>query len=270
MALDWLAKGKAASVPELLARKQFARAVELARADLAERPRDPRRRLQLADALIAAGRGPDAVPLLAALADELAREGFAARAIALLKRIQKIDPARADVDRQIATLIAARPSPERSAVPPPSLPEIGMEEIAEDEAPRAERFPDFSADELVAIMAGLEPAAFAAGDLVVAEGEPGESLFLLTAGRVKAWVRDAEGRQVLVRELGEGEFFGEISALSGRARTATVVAASSGELLELHRDTLDAITREHPRVREVLQRFHDQRLAAAPPGMARS
>jgi cAMP-dependent protein kinase regulator len=266
MALDWLAKGKAAaSVPELLARKQFARAVELATGQRTQRPRDPRLRLQLADTLAAAGRGAEAVPILAELADELAREGFAARAIALLKRIQKIDPHRPDVERTIATLVATQrrqePRPPVATAPV----EIGMEEIAEDAPPPHVLFPDFSAEELVAILAGLQPAAFSAGDLVVAEGEPGESLFLLTAGRVKAWIRDPGGRHVLVRELGEGEFFGEISALTGRPRTATVVASSSCEMLELDRPTLDGITRAHPRVREVLQRFYEQRMAGGSP-----
>jgi cAMP-dependent protein kinase regulator len=299
MALDWLGKGKAAGLPELLAGKQFAKAVELAQGQLAARPRDGRLRLQLADTLVAAGRGSEAVPLLREMADELAREGFAARAIALLKRIQKIDPGKADVERQLATLIATRLRAEDPRVPPPpaspAFHEIGMEEIGMDEEPLADftpavdvsdgillddpvppslprpaLFPDFSDEELLAVMGGLRLATFAAGDLVVAEGEPGDSLFLVTTGAVKAWMRNREGRHVLVRRLGEGDFFGEISVLTGSPRTATVVASSPCEVLELDRPTLDGITRAHPRVREVLQRFYEQRIAhtadAAAPG----
>ena len=288
MVLDWLAKGKAAGLPELVARKQFGKAVELARAQHDAQPRDGRLRLQLADTLIAAGRGREAVPLLRETADELAAEGFAAKAIAILKRIQKVDPGRIDIERRLASLIAERARRDTAAPRPPAptapreMPEFGMEEIGYGDLdlqappPPVRRapalFPDFSDDELVAVMGGLRLVEFKAGDLVVCEGEPGDSLFLVTTGTVKAWIRNREGRYVLVRRLGEGDFFGEISVLTGSPRTATVVAASSCEMLELDRTTLDGITAAHPRVREVLQRFYEQRVAttadAPSPGAA--
>jgi cAMP-dependent protein kinase regulator len=287
MVLDWLAKGKAAGLPELLARKQFGKAVELAQAQQRARPQDGRLRLQLADTLIAAGRGREAAPVLRDMADELAAEGFAAKAIAILKRIQKIDPGRIDIERRLASLIAehARREAAARASPPAAragLPEIGMEEIGEPlgdfapvvaagevidlepeaaPGPAPALFPDFSNDELMAVMGGLQLVAFETGDLIVSEGEPGDSLFLVTMGTVKAWIRNREGRYVLVRRLGEGDFFGEISVLTGSPRTATVVAASHCELLELDRPALDGITAKHPRVREVLQRFYEQRIA---------
>jgi cAMP-dependent protein kinase regulator len=295
MVLDWLAKGKAAGLPELLARKQFGKAVELAQAQLKARPRDGRLRLQLADTLIAAGRGREAVTPLREMADELAREGFAAKAIAILKRIQKIDPGRIDIERRLASLIAEHARREAAASRPapaaaPSLPEFGMEEIDETSDPlggfapvvepdmeidleaeaaaaaagKPALFPDFSNDELVAVMSGLQLIQYKAGDLVVAQGEPGDSLFLVTTGTVKAWIRNREGRYVLVRRLGDGDFFGEISVLSGSPRTATVVAATPCEMLELDRATLDGITEKYPRVREVLQRFYEQRIANTP------
>ena len=300
MVLDWLAKGKTAGLPELLARKQFGKAVELARDQLKARPRDGRLRLQFADTLIAAGRGREAVPFLREMADELAAEGFAAKAIAILKRVQKIDPGRVDIDRQLASLIADRTRQEATAArpaaaaPPAGLPEFGMEEFSDGdplagfepvvetdmemelepvEPPSARApalFPDFSNDELVAVMGGLQLIHYHTGDLVVAQGEPGDSLFLVTTGTVKAWIRNREGRFVLVRRLGEGEFFGEISVLTGSPRTATVVAAAPCELLELDRATLDGITAKHPRVREVLQRFYEQRIATSPDAPAPS
>jgi hypothetical protein len=298
MVLDWLAKGKAAGLPELLARKQFGKAVELAQAQLKERPRDGRLRLQLADTLIAAGRGREAVAPLREMADELAREGFAAKAIAILKRIQKIDPGRLDIERRLASLIAEHArreaTPARPVMPAaaPSMPEFDMEEIDETSDPLAgfepvaepdmeidleaeaaaaaaaagkpALFPDFSNDELVAVMGGLQLIQYNAGDLVVAQGEPGDSLFLVTTGTVKAWIRNREGRNVLVRRLADGDFFGEISVLTGSPRTATVVAATPCEMLELDRATLDGITEKYPRVREILQRFYEERIATTP------
>ncbi|PYQ09286.1 MAG: hypothetical protein DMF83_03945, partial [Acidobacteria bacterium] len=46
---------------------------------------------------------------------------------------------------------------------------------------------------------------------------------------------------------------------TGRPRTATLTAATSCEVLELDKATLDGITQSHPNVLEVLKRFHEAR-----------
>jgi cAMP-dependent protein kinase regulator len=125
-------------------------------------------------------------------------------------------------------------------------------------------FKDFSVDELVAVIHGLNLITFESGDIILTEGDPGDSMFMLTAGTVKAVKRNAAGRQVAVNELSEGAFFGEISILTGQPRSATVVATSHCELLELDRPTLDSIVATHPHVRQVLEKFSKERLANQP------
>jgi cAMP-dependent protein kinase regulator len=142
-------------------------------------------------------------------------------------------------------------------------------EPATGEVVRSPLFSDFSVGELLAVMSGLELLSFAAGDIVITEGEPGDSLFVVSTGRVKAFVRNPAGRHVQVREMGDGEFFGEISILKGSPRTATVTAASRLELLELDRATLDRITASHPRVRAVLEDFCAKRAGSADEALVR-
>ena len=146
--------------------------------------------------------------------------------------------------------------------------------------PRGDAFVDsplfsgFSRDELVAVIRGLELMTFEAGDIVLTEGDPGDSLFVITEGRVKTFVRDpGQHRQMLMRELKEGDFFGEISILSGKPRSATVTAVLHCEMLELDRATLDEITGRYPHVRQVLEEFYLARAmntAEAPSGAAPS
>lgn len=124
-------------------------------------------------------------------------------------------------------------------------------------------FSDFSTEELLAVMRGFRLVSFEPGDILVTEGAPGDSLFVLTTGSVKAFVRDAEGNNHLVRQMTDGAFFGEVSVLTGKARTATVVAAAPCELLELDRETLDGIGASHPHVLEVLKTFSAMRLGSA-------
>jgi hypothetical protein len=306
---------KQASLSDLIARKKYDKAIEILKVQFREGSRDPRLRMQLADVLVMAGRGQEAVPILISVADEFAMEGFAAKSIAVLKRLDRIAPGRLDVEKRLARLIKERTTaPDRR----PELPELGMEEIGIEVAPitaPAERggeaaarareeeafedmefggeqvldaiqevlqeglapegegtddggvqpavisplFDTFTQDELLAVIQRLQLLTFNAGDIVITEGEAGSSLFVLTTGRVKAFIRNQEGHHVLVREMGEGEFFGEISILSGSPRTATVTCATRVEMLELDRAALDSITQTHPRVFQVLMDFYRQR-----------
>jgi hypothetical protein len=310
MVLDWLA-GKV-EVDALIARGQYAKAIERLQAELAKGSRDPRLRLQLADALVQERRSLDAVPLYMDLADEYASDGFAAKAIALLKKVQRLDPGRGDVEKRLATLIKGKERPRGAWTPRegaagagyepagavfsadhfttsgaadpdraridaargaswvPSTHEEPVQEIAipavPPPAPRAGEivasplFSGFSQDELEAVIRGLRLLSFEPGDIILTEGEAGDSLFVLTSGTLKTFLRDARGKgQLFVRRLVEGDFFGEISILSGKPRSATVTAATACELLELDRATLDEIARSHPHVREVLEEFYVSR-----------
>jgi hypothetical protein len=354
-------------VATLIARRQYVRAIEVIKEQLETQRGDPRVRIQLGDVLALAGRPKEAVAVLSPLADEFARDGFAAKAIAILKKIQKLDPDQRDVEARLASLIrekqqavvvpapagedleleigfgaapvsapAAVPEPPRAAsVPAPvedrdlileeaapvgfDLVDIEVEvepdpielDIAATaleaeplpDDPRADAdfaqellaviedvfpsgpagpapaapaataggqrivvsplFQDFAVDEMVAIIQGLRLLTFERGDVILREGERGDSVYMLASGRVRAFIRAADGRQQPVGDLAEGAFFGEISILTGQPRTATIVAASRCELLELDRATLDAITGDHPRVWDVMREFANRRARRA-------
>ena len=111
-------------------------------------------------------------------------------------------------------------------------------------------FIGFSPDELVAILQGLNLHTYEPGDIIISQGDPGNSLFILTTGTVKAFINNK-----FVKDLDEGSFFGEVAILTGQPRTATITAKTQCELLELDRGTLDAISISHPHVQQVLQDF---------------
>ena len=99
---------KADDVASLIAKKNYSKAIELIKTQIKGQKADPRLRMQLADVLIMAGKGREAAVVLEPLADEYAREGFAAKAISVLKKIQKADPSRRDVEGKLASLIEAK------------------------------------------------------------------------------------------------------------------------------------------------------------------
>lgn len=313
--LQWF--GGEATVPELIQKKKYDKAERLLRKEFDAGRRDASLRLQLADVIALAGRSKEAVPIYVGLADEFARSGHAPKAIAILKKIEKISPGRSDVANRLAALIgdhgkgaASAPPPPADAMPDPepepepeAAPEAATVEALQVEAePEPEILPDapdlaaeldldmpaaepatadappapaglgaafssplfgsFSREDLLAVMKGLRFLTFEAGDIIVGDEEPGDSLFVISSGRVKAFVKGAEGRYHAAREMGEGDFFGEIALLHGKPRTATVTAAESCELLELERDTVASLAATRPSVREVLESFCNARVGA--------
>jgi len=100
---------------------------------------------------------------------------------------------------------------------------------------------DRTDQELLADGTGLQRRVFDTGDVLIAEGDRGTSVFLIHTGALRVLVRSAHGRDYIVAELGPGDFFGEIAAVSGRIRTATVAASSPGEALEIDKATLDRL-----------------------------
>src|SRR6186997_2338196 len=123
-------------VNALIAKKDYARAIQLLKHQLEKNRHDSRLRLQLGDLLALAGKTKEAVAILTPLADEFAREGFAAKAVAVLKKIQKIDPLQRGVDAKLASLIQEKQKQATVAAPAAaSAPAFGLEEIGFDAPP---------------------------------------------------------------------------------------------------------------------------------------
>jgi len=100
-------------------------------------------------------------------------------------------------------------------------------------------------DDAVATIAGVaEELVYPAGSELTREGYPGESFIVIVTGRASV---DVDGQRI--RELGAGEYLGEISLIDGGPRTATVTAIESIEALVLPRVAFDRLIDEFPGVR---------------------
>jgi CRP-like cAMP-binding protein len=82
--------------------------------------------------------------------------------------------------------------------------------------------------------------------LIVAQDEPGDSMFIIAAGRVKVALFGENGRELTLSELKPGDFFGEMSLLDNRPRSANVVALDDATLLVLTRDAFVVHLKAHP------------------------
>ncbi|MCW2023296.1 UNVERIFIED_ORG: CRP-like cAMP-binding protein [Bradyrhizobium japonicum] len=82
-------------------------------------------------------------------------------------------------------------------------------------------------------MSMLVECRFEAGATVVAEGEPGRSMFIVRSGRLAVSKRATSGSVIPISILERGDFFGEMTLIEMQNRSATVVAESSTVLYEL-------------------------------------
>lgn len=118
-------------------------------------------------------------------------------------------------------------------------------------------FQGFPQHDLDLVARSLKERTYEPGVTIVKQGDPGVGFFLIVEGRVGV---SHDGHHI--RDLGPGEFFGELALLEERVRTATVTAAERTRCLQLVRWDFRALMKEHPdmavRVLEVVvQRLRD-------------
>ena len=104
---------------------------------------------------------------------------------------------------------------------------------------------------LGALLGGLEPGALAllrselqwveiaAGETLMAQGDPGDSMYLSISGRLRAYIRDEDGVEHMVREMARGQVIGEMALYTDEPRSATVVAIRDSVLVRLDKSAFN-------------------------------
>jgi MFS family permease len=72
--------------------------------------------------------------------------------------------------------------------------------------------------------------------LIIRQGDEADNFYVIADGRVEVTQADSAGRSNVLRQMGRGEFFGEIGLLSRVPRTATVTAMTAGTLISLDKE----------------------------------
>ena len=128
---------------------------------------------------------------------------------------------------------------------------------------------------LGALLGGLEPEALAllrselqwveiaAGDTLMAQGEPGDSMYLSISGRLRAYIRDEDGVERMVREMARGQVIGEMALYTDEPRSATVVAIRDSVLVRLDKSAFTRLLSSSAQVSIALTRQLIRRLQTA-------
>jgi CRP/FNR family cyclic AMP-dependent transcriptional regulator len=112
--------------------------------------------------------------------------------------------------------------------------------VDDDVVLSAPLFANMDSEQTRALQASMTRIEMGRGEVLFHEGEPGDRLYVIAAGKIKLGRRSSDGRENLLAVLGPGEMFGELSLFDPGPRTATASVVADARLLELgHQDLID-------------------------------
>jgi CRP-like cAMP-binding protein len=104
------------------------------------------------------------------------------------------------------------------------------------------------------------PADYQPRQMIFAEGEPGDRLYIIASGKVKIACRAAGGRQNLQAVLGPSDMFGELAVFDPGPRSSSATAVTAVRAIFTDRAALRACIADHPEIAEQLLRVLARRL----------
>src|SRR6201993_2035095 len=125
-------------------------------------------------------------------------------------------------------------------------------------------FAELSPDSLAKLGTCLKTAEFPPAEVIVREGAPGVSMYIIKSGLVEVRKKDpATGIDFLVAQLSEGAAVGEMSLLTGKPRSATVTTVQPTVVFTLTRADFRNLLTQHPEISLGLARILAERLEDA-------
>jgi type IV pilus assembly protein PilB len=125
-------------------------------------------------------------------------------------------------------------------------------------------FADLNPDSLAKLGTCLKTAEFPPAEIIVREGAPGVSMYIIKAGLVEVRKKDpATGIDFLVAQLSGGAAVGEMSLLTGKPRSATVTTVQPTVVFTLTRADFRNLLTQHPEISLGLARILAERLEDA-------
>jgi CRP-like cAMP-binding protein len=102
--------------------------------------------------------------------------------------------------------------------------------------------------QLKEIASRCKSAHFKKGDVVFHKTDLSTDLYIVNSGSLKAVLVDDEGDEIVLAHFGKGAFFGELSLLDGKGRSATIVADGDVELSVLNKDIFLDLLYKDPKI----------------------
>lgn len=103
---------------------------------------------------------------------------------------------------------------------------------------------------------------YSTGEVPVKQGDKGDSFYIIKTGRVDVVVEKSAGESAVVATLGPGNFFGEMSLLTGAVRTASIHVKDDAEFIVIDKESFGSTLANNPSIAESLSHILSERQAS--------
>jgi tetratricopeptide (TPR) repeat protein len=244
-------------------------------------PNNPQVQLKLGDIFQRLGNTSEAIASYHKSAWDLKNQGFIQKALALYKIILRLDPMNDEAlkaSKDLMIDISSKKKPKTTAPFSEAPIEEGKKEEAEtgflvgleetDQETETEAglsyllpslFESLPQDEMKHLIEKTKLQSCSAGETIIEEGDSGDSIFLIRSGSTRVFSHIL-GKEIELAILSAGDVFGEVAFLTGRPRTASVIALDNTEIFEFNKLLLEEIFEKYPDVFKKLHDFYECRV----------
>jgi hypothetical protein len=153
----------------------------------------------------------------------------------------------------IRTLELRRPGRDRTA-------EADFEREIMRELRKVDFLRDLDDDALRMVLSSAQVHDFGAGEVLMRQGDPGDSMYIIRYGKVEVRLRAADGSERHLATMGSSQVIGEAALLTGEPRTATIRAIEDVEVIELTRDGFTRLFKQNADTAKAISEIASKRL----------
>jgi len=246
---------------EALKRQKWNNALKALLALKRLEPDNPQIFLKIGDVYRHKGNINKAIDTYKKSAEIFMTQGFFQKALALYKIILGIDPDNDEAINRTNEILNMKLKPSKAEARPmvkaPPIEEAGTKS-------QPGRLPfilsSLKKEDAEDFLSKAEVVFFSNGQKVIEEGDSGDSIFIIKSGKANV-ITHIIGREINLATLSEGDIFGEVGFLTGRLRTASVIAQGDLEVIELRRPLIEELIEFFPEVLGKIEDIYGSRVA---------
>jgi CRP-like cAMP-binding protein len=153
----------------------------------------------------------------------------------------------------IRTLELRSPGPDRAS-------EADYEREIMRELRKVDFLHELDDDSLRMVLSSAQVHDFGAGEVLMRQGDPGDTMCIIRYGKVEVRMRAADGSERLLATMGSSQIIGEAALLTGEPRTATARAIDDVEVIELTREGFTRLFKKNPDTAKAISEIASKRL----------
>ncbi|NOY67535.1 MAG: Crp/Fnr family transcriptional regulator [Gammaproteobacteria bacterium] len=107
-------------------------------------------------------------------------------------------------------------------------------------------FADLKDDELDSIASHANTKSFPKNSIIINEGDDTSSMYIILSGKIKAFLSNEDGKEVILGIMGTGDYFGELSILDPSPRSASIMTMEPCKFIIINKENFEQSLDDHP------------------------